>query len=79
MTEEASAGERYSVDDVLCVLGPEEEVASKDLRERVEEECGMSKSTFHALVKEAAEDGLLSSRKMGNRKLYFLPTVGRSE
>jgi RecA-family ATPase len=79
VTEEASTSERYSVDDVLFVLEPEEEVASKDLRERVEEECGMGKSTFHSLVREAAEDGLLSSRKVSNRKLYSLPTVVRDD
>jgi hypothetical protein len=76
---EASSSERYSVEDVLSGLEPEEEVASKDLRERVEEECGMGKSTYHALVKEATSSGDLRSRKDGNRKLYSLPTGDSSE
>ena len=68
------AGRRkYSTADLVSLFEEGDELNSKELQDRAEDAWGMKRSTFHELLQKAKKEGLLSSRKVGNRKFYFLP------
>jgi hypothetical protein len=66
---------KYSTAELVSLFEEGEELNSKELQNRAEGALDVKRSTFHELLQKAKEEGLLSSRKVGNRKFYYLPPV----
>ncbi|MEL0005039.1 MAG: AAA family ATPase [Opitutales bacterium] len=64
---------KYCFEQIKPVLADNEPIASGELQKKVEDETGMKKSTFNALLKEAKECGLVKSQRTGKEILYELP------
>jgi hypothetical protein len=64
---------KYCFEQIKPVLANNEPIASGELQKKVEDETGMKKSTFNALLKEAKECGLVKSQRTGKEILYELP------
>ena len=65
----------YSTADLVSLFEEGAELNSKELQNKAEDMWGMKRSTFHELLQKTKKQGLLSSRKVGNRKFYNLPPV----
>lgn len=64
---------KYCFEQIKPVLADNEPISSGELQKIVEEETGMKKSTFNALLKEAKKCGLVKSQRTGKEILYELP------
>jgi len=64
---------KYCFEQIKPVLADNEPISSGELQKIVEEETGMKKSTFNALLKEAKKCGLVKCQRTGKEILYELP------
>ena len=64
---------KYCFEQIKPVLADNEPISSGELQKKVENETGMKKSTFNALLKEAKKCGLVKSQRTGKEILYELP------